>query len=89
MDTNVWIQLIITAGAIIGGMFVTIRYAIGQTNKKEKAFLEYLEKSQTQQLDYYTNKNGIIEKISKTFSSTINKNTRALDKLSARIKEKI
>ncbi len=76
-------------GTVLGGMFITIRYAIGQTNKKEKAFLEYLEKSQTQQLDYYANKNGIIEKISETFSKTINKHTKSIDKLIIELKGKV
>ena len=78
---NIWAQLIITAGSILTAMLVTIRYAIGQANKKEKQFLDYLEKMQTQQLEYYEQKNGHLERISKSFASAINKNTRSLDKL--------
>jgi hypothetical protein len=77
-----------TVGAVLAGMFVTIRYAIKESNKKEKAFLEYLEKSQTQQLDYYANKNSIIEKISSTFSKTVNKNTKAIEKLAGELRGK-
>ena len=38
---DIWIQLILTAGTVLGGMFLTIRYSIGQSNKKEKSFLVY------------------------------------------------
>lgn len=78
---NVWVQLIITSGAILSAMFLTVRYAIGQANKKEKQFLDYLQKMQTQQLEYYEQKNGHLERISKSFANAINKNTRSLDKL--------
>lgn len=78
---QVWIQLIITSGAIISAIFLTVRYAIGQANKKEKQFLDYLQKMQTEQLEYYEQKNGHLERISKSFASAINKNTRSLDKL--------
>lgn len=84
---NVWIQLFATIGAVLAGMFVTIRYAIKESNKKEKTFLDYLENMNARQLEYYTQKNGHLERISETFAKTIDKNTRALDKLSARIKD--
>lgn len=80
---DVWLQLIITAGVVIGGMFVTIRYSIAQSNKKEKNFLDYLKAMQTQQLEYYETKNGHLERISKSFTNTINKNTRATEKFTA------
>ena len=77
---NVWIQLIVTSGAILSAMFVTVRYAINQANKKEKQFLDFMQKMQTQQLEYYEQKNGHLERISKSFSAAINKNTRSLDR---------
>lgn len=78
---SVWIQLIVTSGAILPAMFLTVRYAINQSNKKEKQFLDFMQKMQTQQLEYYEQKNGHLERISKSFSAAINKNTRSLDKL--------
>ncbi len=88
MDSSVTLQLIITIGAIFAGVFATYRYSVGQGAKREKVFLDYIQEMQDKQLEYYTQKNGHIERISKLFSKTIDKNTRALDKLSARIKEK-
>lgn len=88
MDTNTLIQLITTIGALFAGIFATYRYSIGQAAKREKVFLDYIQQMQDKQLDYYTQKNGHLERISKLFSATIDKNTRALDKLSARIKDK-
>lgn len=82
MDTSVLLQLIVTIGAIISGMLLTVRYAINQGSKKEKFFLDYLKDMQEKQLEYYEVKNGHLERISNEFSKTINKNTRAIDKLS-------
>lgn len=88
MDSSIAIQIVTTIGAILAGMFVTIRYSIAQNNKKEKAFLDYLEKSQEQQYLYYEKKNGIIEKISRTFSKTVNKNTKSIQELAMELKSK-
>lgn len=86
MNSDVLIQLIITSGTAIGAMFLTIRYAIKETNKGKDSFLKYLEKMQDQQLEYYETKNGHLERISKLFSNTINKNTRAVEKLTGELK---
>jgi hypothetical protein len=83
MTEAVWVQLIITIGAIGAAMFATVRYAILQSNKEKKGFLDYLEKMQAQQLEYYEIKNGHLERISKDFTKTINKNTKAIEKLTA------
>lgn len=85
---GVWIQLIITAGTVLAGMFVTIRYAISHNNKKEKNFLEYLDKSEARQLEYYETKNGTIERISESFTKALNKNTKTLDRLVADLEVK-
>lgn len=86
MDKTVWTQLILTMGTVLGGMFLTVRYAMGIGSKKEKLFLDYLRDAQTQQLEYYESKNGHLERISQIFSESINKNTKAVDKLSQKIK---
>lgn len=80
---SVWLQLVITAGTVLTGMFFTIRYAIKETNKGKDGFLKYLERMQEQQLEYYEVKNGHLERISKEFAKTINKNTKAIEKLTA------
>lgn len=82
MDTSIIIQLIVTIGAVISGMLLTVRYAINQGSKKEKFFLDYLKDMNDRQLEYYEVKNGHLERISNEFTRTINKNTRAIDKLS-------
>lgn len=81
MDSSVWIQLIVTIGSLIGGMLITVRYSISQSNKKEKFFLEYLDKQEQRQVEYYEVKNGHLERISKLFSKAIDKNTDAINKL--------
>lgn len=78
---DVWIQLILTSGTVIGALFFTIRYAIKETNKGKDSFLKYLEKMQEQQLQYYEVKNGNIERISNLFAQTIDKNTSAVQEL--------
>lgn len=78
---NIWIQLIITSGSVLLGLFFTIRYTINATNKGKDSFLEYLEKMQEQQLQYYETKNGNIERISNLFADTVNKNTAAVQEL--------
>lgn len=88
MDSSVTLQLIITIGTVLGTVFATYKYSVGQGVKREKIFLDYIQEMQDKQLEYYTQKNGHLERISKLFSNTIDKNTRAIDKLSARLKEK-
>lgn len=83
MSEAVWIQLIVTAGSIGVAIFATVRYSILQANKEKKRFLDYLEKMQNQQLEYYETKNGHLERISKEFTKTILKNTSAIEKLVA------
>lgn len=80
----VWLQLIVTAGTVLTGMFFTIRYAITATNKGKDSFLSYLEKMQEQQLQYYEVKNGNIERISNLFAQTIDRNTIAVQELIAK-----
>lgn len=84
---NIWIQLIGFGGTIATVAFGAYKYSVGESAKREKLFLDYIQEMQDKQLEYYTSKNGHLERISKLFSETINKNTRALDKLSARIKD--
>jgi hypothetical protein len=85
---NIWMQLILTGGTAITAMFFTIRYAIKETNKGKDNFLDYLKDMQEQQLQYYENKNGHLERISKEFSKTIIKNTKAIDNLALQLSKK-
>lgn len=84
---SIWIEFIIAVGTFFTGIFATYRYSVAQNSKREKTFLDYIQSMQDKQLEYYTQKNGHLERISEMFSKTIDKNTRALDKLSARIKD--
>lgn len=83
---EIWTQVIITVGPIVLAMIAAFRYSIAQANKKDKTFLDYLETMQTQQLEYYEAKNGHLERISKAFTKTIDKNTKALDNLTVEVK---
>lgn len=82
MDSNIYVQLIITVGAIISGILLTVRYAMMQGNKKEAFMLNFIKDMNDRQLEYYEVKNGHLERISKDFTKTIDRNTRAIDKLS-------
>lgn len=88
MNSNAVIQLIITAGSVFIAMFATYRYSVKEKNKSEKDFRDFIQKMQDKQMEYYSEKNGHLERISFAFTETIDKNTRALDKLSSRIKDK-
>lgn len=83
---EVWIQLIAALGTIFGGLFLTIRYNIKENNKAKEGFLSFLRESNEQQMEYYEKKNGHLERISKDFTTAINKNTRSIDKLAAQRK---
>lgn len=78
---NVWIQLIIMIGGVLGATFMTVRYTANINRKKEQAFLDYLAKRDDAQLEYYEQKNGHLERISNEFTKAINKNTTAINKL--------
>lgn len=88
MDNEVWLQITATAGTLISAMFLTIRYSIKETNKGKDSFLNFLQDMQTQQMEYYENKNGHLERISDTFARTVAKNTRAIEKLTGELKGK-
>lgn len=83
---NVWIQFIITGGTVITGMFLTIRYAIKETNKGKDNFLKFLDDMNRRQLDYYEEKNGHLERISDGFTKAIDRNTRAINSLTKKYK---
>lgn len=83
---NVWLQLIITVGTVLGASFTLIKYLSTNNRKKDKEFLDFLERRDNAQLEYYENKNGHLERISNEFTKAINKNTRAIDKLATKIK---
>ena len=79
-------QLILTGGAVISAVFVTIRYAMNQTAKREKALLEHTQKTQESMLQYFETKNGHMERMAKDFTMASNKMGLALNKLSGEIK---
>lgn len=82
---EVWLQLIITGGTVIGGIFLTIRYSMKQVAKREQALLSHTEKTQQNMLEYFETKNGHMERMSKSFILSSNKMSKALSKLSEEI----
>ncbi len=85
MDASVLIQLIVTVGAIISGMMLTIRYAIKESGKKDKVLLEYIEKQAALQLEYNTTKNGHMERMAKQFTVASNKMSEAINRMSTKL----
>lgn len=83
---SIWLQLIITAGTVITGIFFTIRYSMAQVAKREKALLDHTEKTQKSMLEYFETKNGHMERMAKTFTGSSNKMAKALSNLSSEIK---
>lgn len=74
MNDTVLVQLIVTAGAIISAVFLTVRYSIQQSVKRDKM-----------QIEYYESKNGHMERMADKFTDAFNKNTKALNKLTTQI----
>ena len=81
-NTSIWIQLIITGGAVITGIFFTIRYSMSQVAKREQALLTHTQKTQETMLEYFETKNGHMERMSKQFTTTSNKMAKAINDLS-------
>lgn len=82
---NIWLQLIVTSGATLTGVFFTIRYAMKQISRREKALLEHTEKTQETMLEYFETKNGHLERVSNEFTKSSNKMAKAIAKLSKQI----
>lgn len=74
MDSSILLQLIITVGAIFTSIFAMFRYFIQQSVKREKTMLEYFEQ-----------KNGHMERISKDFTKSSNKMARAISKMATKL----
>lgn len=81
-----WIQLIMTAGAVISSLMVTIRFMSKQNAKRERQTQEYHENMQKMQYEYYETKNGHMERMAKDFTKASNKMSTAVGKLSSEIK---
>lgn len=88
MNEPALVQLIITTGTVFSGAFLTLRYVKMQGNKKDKTFLDFIEKMQSQQLEYYETKNGHLERISNEFTKALSKISKSVEKLSNLIKNK-
>lgn len=84
MDT-IWIQLIITGGAVLTTLFFTLRYFSLQNTKREKSAQDYHKSMQQMQLEYYENKNGHMERMAKDFTKASNKMSSAISKLTTQI----
>lgn len=82
---EVWLQLIITGGAVITSIFFTIRYSLAQTAKREKALFDHTEKTQAKMLEYFETKNGHMERVAKTFTVASNKMAKAIGNLSTQV----
>lgn len=86
-DSQVWLELIAAIGGVLGAMFFTVRYAIKETNKGKDSFMKFLKELNDRQLDYYETKNGHLERISEQFSKSIDTNTKAIARLTAKLKK--
>ena len=83
---GVWLQLVISGGAVVTTLFFTIRYLSLQNSKREKQSQEYHETMQKMQYEYYETKNGHMERMAKDFTRASNKMTEAVGKLSTEIR---
>lgn len=83
---EVWIQIIITVGAVVGTVFGAIKYMSSQNTKRERQLQVHNEKMQEMQYEYYETKNGHMERMAKDFTNSSNKMASAVNKLSAEIK---
>lgn len=71
-------ELIITAvlggvGSIIAGAFGLIRYMEKKDSEREARFMTFVEKERTQSQEFYTAKNGQMERVAKTFDERLAK----------------
>jgi hypothetical protein len=82
---DIWLQLITTGGAMVLGIFFTIRYAMNKTAEREKSLLEHTEKTQVSMLKYFETKNGHMERISSDFTKTSRDMSEAINRLSTEI----
>lgn len=85
MNQTVLVQLIVSAATILGGMFALIKYSINQNSKREKIVLDFLQKMQTENLEYNTTKNGHMERMAKTFTLASNKMSKAVNNLATQV----
>jgi uncharacterized membrane protein (DUF106 family) len=83
---NIWLQFIITGGAVVTTLFFTIRYLSLQNSKREKQSQDYHSNMQAMQYEYYETKNGHMERMAKDFTKASNKMSQAVSKLSSEIK---
>jgi len=86
MFSNIWIQLILTSGGVLTAIFFTIRYAMSQTAKREKALLEHTKDTQEKMLEYFEKKNGHLERVSQDFTETSRKMADAITNLTIELK---
>jgi len=84
-QSNMWIQLIITGGAVLTTLLVTIRYISLQNSKREKNAQDYHERMQKMQYEYYETKNGHMERMANDFTKASNKMSNAITKLTKEI----
>jgi signal transduction histidine kinase len=83
---GVWLQFVITGGAVVTTLFFTIRYLSLQNSKREKQAQDYHTKMQQMQYEYYETKNGHMERMANTFTQASNKMSKAVNGLSQEIK---
>jgi len=95
--SNIWIQLITGSVAVLSATFLTIRYAMQQTAKREKALLDHTKDTQEKMLEYFEKKNGHLERVSqdsnrhlervsKDFTETSRKMADAITNLTIELK---
>lgn len=81
MNENVIIQIVLSVAGVLATVFATYKYIVGQVTKREKSFLEHIERMNQAQLEYNENKNGHMERMANQFTKAVDKNTKAINKL--------
>ncbi len=85
MDLAALLEIVTVIGAIFTALFATYRFSLTQSGKRETAFLDFIKAQNERQLEYFTVKNGHMEKMAKDFTTSSNKMAKAIQNLTNKI----
>lgn len=86
IDGSILIEIMIGVGGLGGSIFGLIRYQIKESSKREKVILEHHASREEKMLEYFTQKNGHMERIASDFSEVTRGSTIAIGELTTEIK---